>query len=881
MPPRYRPTPAAITAAAVAALALAVYWLTAARHVYWGDGSEFAAVASVLGIAHPPGYPLYTLVTSLAVRVPGGSPAFRLGLLSGLFGAAAAALASLLAWRVAGLVVGGTRSTPGRILGAAVAGAAFALAPTVWSQATVPEVYTLLCALIFATLLALVARLDALADRGRAPAHRRLAGRRLLLLAGFLFGLAVSHHLTAALLVPSIAVALFAFPGRRPSVRGLAGFVAFAALGFSTYLYLPIRSARDPAVLWASVGTLRDFFAHITGSQYAGRLFADPLIQVMRRLGRFVVGLPGELTWAALALAVFGFLRLARRSIAVFLVLALEGVLVVAHAVNYRIPDVVTYYPPAYGMLAIAAGVGAAAVAAAVARRSRAIRGGLVVALGVVLAASFVRHARADWSERNLRALDGARQYATELLDLVPPSGIVLGEDDRTVFLLWYDLFAQHRRDDVAVISLRERAPHLEKWFPWVTFPSEEKLAVYFGRDPAEPCVPPALKTLPVARYAPYLVQLNEGRLPVFADIDFATDVMPDRAVPDGLLVAIVQDSASAPAGAAERNRILWDEYRSGLGSPVRADLPTRMAYAAALGHLGQLYLAQHKTDDAIAALEGARDLAPDAPSHHNNLGVAYREAGRLDDAIREFREALKLEPGLAAAHYNIHYIYLAGGDAAGAEKALKAAVHYDPTNLRYQLDLASLYEQAGDTTRAESIYSKAGAHAGDDWAAAVAYGDFLLRRRRYSEAVAVFREAEKLNPRAADVQTGISQCYWEMHDLDRAIEAMRRSVELQPHNPKLRYDLAVMLSRAGHLEEAVVLLDDVIRVLPEAWEPRALKGTILARMGHTGQASAVFRQAHEIAGDDPGFLRAWSNMETIAGDTARARAILKGLPPG
>ncbi|NWW33826.1 TM260 protein, partial [Panurus biarmicus] len=43
-------------------------------------------------VAHPPGYPLFTLLAKVATALPGGSPAFRVNLLCGLVGAAAASL---------------------------------------------------------------------------------------------------------------------------------------------------------------------------------------------------------------------------------------------------------------------------------------------------------------------------------------------------------------------------------------------------------------------------------------------------------------------------------------------------------------------------------------------------------------------------------------------------------------------------------------------------------------------------------------------------------------------------------------------------------------------------------------------------------------------
>jgi tetratricopeptide (TPR) repeat protein len=56
--------------------------------------------------------------------------------------------------------------------------------------------------------------------------------------------------------------------------------------------------------------------------------------------------------------------------------------------------------------------------------------------------------------------------------------------------------------------------------------------------------------------------------------------------------------------------------------------------------------------DLAIAELEKAVALAPEAASLHFNLGGAFYNKRRVGDAEREFRFALALEPGHVKAHW-------------------------------------------------------------------------------------------------------------------------------------------------------------------------------------------------------------------------------------
>src|SRR5512137_2623825 len=63
-----------------------LYFFTLVSSVLPADNGEFQLVAWKLGIAHPPGYPLYTIVGWLFSRFF-ASPAFALNLLSAILAA--------------------------------------------------------------------------------------------------------------------------------------------------------------------------------------------------------------------------------------------------------------------------------------------------------------------------------------------------------------------------------------------------------------------------------------------------------------------------------------------------------------------------------------------------------------------------------------------------------------------------------------------------------------------------------------------------------------------------------------------------------------------------------------------------------------------------
>src|SRR5512147_1925971 len=125
-----RPAADTLIATALMTGALALYAVTLLPGLGSGDTAEFQRVAPTLGVAHPTGYPLYTMLGWLWSHIPlGGTPAWRMNLFSA-FAAALAVGALFLAARALGQA---------RVVAAAAA-LTLAVSSTFWSQATIAEV---------------------------------------------------------------------------------------------------------------------------------------------------------------------------------------------------------------------------------------------------------------------------------------------------------------------------------------------------------------------------------------------------------------------------------------------------------------------------------------------------------------------------------------------------------------------------------------------------------------------------------------------------------------------------------------------------------------------------------------------------------------------
>ena len=75
-----------LTAIVLSTLTFVVYAFTAAPGVTMEDSGDFIMGVLTLGIVHPPGYPLYTVLGHLFSFLPFGDPAFGVNLFSALWG---------------------------------------------------------------------------------------------------------------------------------------------------------------------------------------------------------------------------------------------------------------------------------------------------------------------------------------------------------------------------------------------------------------------------------------------------------------------------------------------------------------------------------------------------------------------------------------------------------------------------------------------------------------------------------------------------------------------------------------------------------------------------------------------------------------------------
>lgn len=419
----------------LAALCLAAYYaLTASRDLSVFDSGELALAAVQLGLGHPPGQPLHTLLGYALSRVTAGAPLLGVNLLSAL----PAALTLLPAASIAAQLSAGAPErarmwTPWLLL-------LFALHESLWEPATRVEVYAL------ATLLALCAVAHALPlltqQRSSQELFRRTARAALLL------GLCACSNPAVALAAGlGLAPGIIAAAIHARAVIVTLGIAALGGvIGLLPYLYLPLVAARDDVMIWGGLSDGASYRRYLTMLDYARN----------QTLG-FTGWLEHALAWCVwsvehllapvLVLGLGGFYA-ARVRFGVSLFLCASTLLLALISVNVgwnlEVPDYNGYMGSAYWL----AGAGASALFAGCAtRRQRYACAAIALCMASGLWSPPAPAARTRASDRLARTL------AEQALAEAPRGAIMVAFADYFAGTLFYLQEVEKKRPDVVVLA--------------------------------------------------------------------------------------------------------------------------------------------------------------------------------------------------------------------------------------------------------------------------------------------------------------------------------------------------------------------------------------------------------------------------------------------
>ena len=413
-------------------ITLSVYIVSSPPVISTGDSGEFMTGAAVLGISHPPGFPVYTIVTRLFYSIPVANPGWRMEFGS-MFTAAVAAMFLF------SLMLLATKNAAASFIGAA----AYAFAPTVWSQAVIAETYSL-NALFVALLLFLILLFI---ERKQAV---------WLYLAGLVFGLSLANHYPLMLLAaPAFIVLIYS---NRGLLRRRDVFITLSLClpGLLLYLYLPIRARMNPPLNWGDPSNLHSFIAAILRKQYTSVELAQQ-VSAAEKIAYFKHFL-GELArqfGVFLLPAVVGIVVSVSRQRKLFMALLLLFVtnsVFLLYILHFsfdpeRIGIVTVYYLPSYVAFSVWVAIGLSTIFDIARSRGAAVYSASAVFAAALVAFNAVNAWNANYNRNNFLACD----YANNVLRAADRNSVIFitQAGDESLFPVLFAQSVMRRRTDL------------------------------------------------------------------------------------------------------------------------------------------------------------------------------------------------------------------------------------------------------------------------------------------------------------------------------------------------------------------------------------------------------------------------------------------------
>lgn len=194
------------------------------------------------------------------------------------------------------------------------------------------------------------------------------------------------------------------------------------------------------------------------------------------------------------------------------------------------------------------------------------------------------------------------------------------------------------------------------------------------------------------------------------------------------------------------------------------AALEANAVNPTALAYLG--YARDRQQRDGLPDLEAALAMSPNDPIIYYLLGQHWRLAGDSARAHAAFYQAYLLDDQNPAFAAEVALARQDLSDYAGAERWFTRAVELDPDTLAWWRAFAAFYADTG----------------------------FLLE----IEGLAFIEAASARYPQNADIAASLGWAYYQLHDADRAYDALNRAMRLDARSARVRYYFGVVLEQRG-----------------------------------------------------------------------------------
>lgn len=741
-------------------VSLFFYLLTICPTLYIGDDGEIVSAAYTLGISHPPGYPLYTILGKIFTYLPLNNIAYRVNLLSVFFGSL-----TILVLYIALLTL--FTSFTFSTFFALVASLIFAFSLTFWSVSLHVKggIYTLNAFFIITLFYTLLIN---------SP-----------YLFGLLLGFGLANHHTLSLFILPFLIFIYIYRRNWLKFNILKYILLLIFIGLSTYLYLIIRANVKPLMNWGDPYNLERAIYHIFRKQY-GEIskLSHTVVLFVSMCSVYWKWLFKEFTPYLLIFVPFGvykFYKLDKKLFWIFMFTAMLAIFGMMYVLNFEITPRNVYvhkvfFIPSFMFIIIFIGFGMYFVAEKLKFINYLVPFFVLIPLII------------NYSHVNLSKNYIAYNYGINILKTIEKDGILFTEGDNQMFILAYLQYVDGVRKD---ISIYDDIGCIFKNIYGENFLRLSKIEKDAVRSKMQK------EIIDKTNSSVYIPIVSSKRETYF------------KKEQQGILYKIVKTGEIKPL---KDFSVIYN--LSGIENNYE-DYLVRDIIAQYYFAFGEYYFTKGEKQKSLEYFEKCGLVGYDSEWVFNNLGVVYLEKGFKEKALEYAKKSISVNPDSAKDYTNLGVMFYQQGKYNEAIDAYNKALELNSNYAEGYNGLGTVYGISGENDKAIKCYETALSLKPNYVEAMANMGIVYHNKGEIDKAVELYKKAIEIKPNYSDAHNNLGVAYESKGLIDSALTEYKKSLELNPNKPDAYHNIGVIYYKQGKYKEAIIEWEKTLSIDP------------------------------------------------------------------
>ncbi len=262
----------------------------------------------------------------------------------------------------------------------------------------------------------------------------------------------------------------------------------------------------------------------------------------------------------------------------------------------------------------------------------------------------------------------------------------------------------------------------------------------------------------------------------------------------------------------------------------------------------GQSLINEREFDQGISELKKALELDPKNTRIYLDLARTYMQMKQAEKAERTLNEALALSPKSPELIVALGDLRLLTGRADEAEAQYRRAIEAAPGEDGLYIKLASYYQLIRKWDQAEATYHQLADRKPNDEKPWLIMGDYHVSIGQTDKALVSYKKAVELEPASTAARDKLIDHYLNMGAVDEAEKLTAPILDKAKKDVSGRYFQGRILLARAKADEAVTLLQSVIKDEPRLAHAHHYMGVAYAQQGDWSQAKREFAEATKLA---------------------------------